>query len=312
MTRTDRTFASGTDLCEAWYFTAHDERLASAAGRPIVVMAHGFGGTKDSGLEPFAERFRAAGLDVLAFDYRGFGRSAGSPRQSISIRRQIEDYQSAVDAARSTAGVDPDRVVLWGSSLSGGHVMRVAADDGNVAAVIALTPMTNAAGAATATRGLRELMTPLRWLFSGLRSRLRVSSGARPITMPIVGPPGTDGAMTAPGAYESYLAIAGPSWRNEIDTSVGLEIAGVRTTDAARRLRCRLLVQIADFDRYFSPHVMAKTAVLGRAQVHHYPCDHFDVWPHHDWFDHVVDDQVAFLIRALADTDARTVHPPGL
>ncbi len=67
-------------------------------------MAHGFGGTKDSGLEPFANRFTAAGLDVLAFDYRGFGASDGQPRQSLSVRRQIEDYHAAVEAAKSLEG----------------------------------------------------------------------------------------------------------------------------------------------------------------------------------------------------------------
>ena len=42
-------------------------------------MAHGLAGTKDSGLAPFAETLSGAGLDVLAFDYRGFGASGGSP-----------------------------------------------------------------------------------------------------------------------------------------------------------------------------------------------------------------------------------------
>ena len=57
-----------------------DDTLAGPAGRPVVVMAHGLGGTKDSGLEPFAEGLAAAGLDVLAFDYRGFGASARASR----------------------------------------------------------------------------------------------------------------------------------------------------------------------------------------------------------------------------------------
>lgn len=30
---------------------------------------------------------------------------------------------------------------------------------------------------------------------------------------------------------------------------------------------------------------VVKTAVLGRGEVHHYPCDHFDVWAGHDWFE---------------------------
>ncbi len=70
-------------------------------------MAHGFGTTRDSGLLPFAERFAAAGCDVLLFDYRGFGGSDGSPRQDVDHRRHREDYHAAVAAARARAGRRP-------------------------------------------------------------------------------------------------------------------------------------------------------------------------------------------------------------
>jgi pimeloyl-ACP methyl ester carboxylesterase len=80
----DLSFDSAGTECAAWHFTATGDALATPAGRPLVVMAHGLGGTKDSGLAPFAERLADAGLDVLAFDYRGFGASAGSPRQTVS------------------------------------------------------------------------------------------------------------------------------------------------------------------------------------------------------------------------------------
>ena len=42
------TFDSSGTPCDAWYFRASDDRLANDRGRPIVVMAHGLGGTKDS------------------------------------------------------------------------------------------------------------------------------------------------------------------------------------------------------------------------------------------------------------------------
>lgn len=60
-----------------------------------------------------------------------------------------------------------------------------------------------------------------------------------------------------------------------------------------------MLVQIADFDRYVPAQSVVRTAAKGRAQVRHYPCDHFDVWPGHDWFDSVADHQAAFLARTL-------------
>ena len=263
-------------------------------------MAHGFGGTKDSGLQPFAERFAAAGLDVLAFDYRGFGTSQGEPRQRISITGQVEDYAAAVAAAQRLPGVDRARIVLWGSSLSGGHVLRVAAGCSDVAAVIAMTPMTNALATARQVLSQYGPAPALRATGRGLHSRIATTRGRAPVTMPIVSRPGQGGALALDGAYESYLGLAGPSWRNEIDATVGMELTKISTAKYAKALRAPLLVQIADFDRYVPAGAVARTAALGRAVVHHYPCDHFDVWPGHEWFDRAVDDQVAFLRRVLA------------
>ncbi len=293
MTRAEFSFTSGDDDCSAWHFAAAGER------RPVVVMAHGFGGTKDSGLEPFARRFTEAGLDVFAFDYRGFGASGGQPRQSLSIRRQIDDYHAAVDAAKTLDGVDAGRIAVWGASFSGGHVIRVAAERADIGAVIALTPLTSGMAVSRSAARSRDLVTSLRWTLTGVKSRITVGRGGAPTLMPLVSPVGEPGALALEGAYESYTALAGPTWRNEIDSSIGLQVVGVRTTAAAKKLRCPLLVQIADFDQYVPPGAVAATAAHGRAQVHHYPCDHFDVWPGNDWFDKTAADQVAFLNRTL-------------
>jgi pimeloyl-ACP methyl ester carboxylesterase len=265
-------------------------------------MAHGFGGTRDAGLRPFAERISAAGVDVVAFDFRGFGASDGEPRQSISIKRQIQDYHAAVDAAKSLPDVDPARVAIWGTSLSGGHVFHVAADRTDVAAVIAMTPLTSGMAASRASAGSRGVKTAVQWTALGVVSRINLARGKDVKLMPLVSLPGESGALALDGAYESYTSMAGPTWRNEVDVAVGFELGAVRTTSAAKQLKSRLLVQIADFDRYVPAESVVKTAVLGRAEVHHYPCDHFDVWPGHDWFDKAATDQVAFLSRALAAT----------
>jgi pimeloyl-ACP methyl ester carboxylesterase len=118
--RREITFPSGESTCSAWYLPASSEVLERSNGRPCVVMAHGFSGTRDGGLLPYAEGFAAAGMDVLLFDYRGFGDSTGMPRQLVSYRRQRADYKAAVAAARAINGVDPERIVLWGTSYSGG------------------------------------------------------------------------------------------------------------------------------------------------------------------------------------------------
>ncbi|OYN81805.1 alpha/beta hydrolase [Mycolicibacterium sphagni] len=304
MSRTDITFDSSGVHCSAWHFPGEGDAVASPSGRPVVVMGHGFGGTKDSGLEPFAERISADGVDVLAFDYRGFGASEGTPRQTVSVAAQIGDFEAAIAAAQRLPGVDPNRIVLWGSSMSGGHVFRVAADRTDVAGVIAMTPLTSGVAVSRAAVEHRDVAQALKWTVVGVKSRIDVARGRRPTLMPLVAHPGEPGALALDGAYESYTAMAGPTWRNEVDSAVGLQIASIRTADAAKRLRCPLLVQIADFDRYVPAESVVKTAILGRGEVHHYPCDHFDVWPGHDWFDKAADDQVAFLRRALLNTSS--------
>src|SRR5271168_2960825 len=108
----DVSFDSAGVRCAGVHLSGEaDAAFAGEDGRrPCVVLAHGLGGTVDSGLLPFAERFAAAGLDALAFDYRHFGASDGEPRQLLSPRRQLEDYAAAIAFARSLETVDPERI----------------------------------------------------------------------------------------------------------------------------------------------------------------------------------------------------------
>lgn len=307
MTYRELSFDSAGVRCSAWHFRCATDAYDGSAGRPVIVMAHGFAGTKDSGLQPFAEKLQADGIDVLAFDYRGFGQSEGSPRQEISITRQVDDYGAAIASAQRLPGIDPSRIALWGSSLSGAHVLRVSAGRSDVAAVIAMTPLTNPVATAASLTSQYGAKAMLRSMTDGVRSRLAAAHGRTAVTIPVVGQPGERAALALAGAYESYHDIAGPTWRNEIDASVGLEMARVSTAKYVKALRAPLLVQIADYDRYVPADAVARTAALGRGIVHHYPCDHFDVWPGHDWFDRAVSDQIAFLRKVFlrrADTKA--------
>jgi pimeloyl-ACP methyl ester carboxylesterase len=311
MTFTETTFRPGDASCHAWHFAAADDALTGPDGRPAVVMAHGLGGTKDSGLAPFAEGLSAAGLDVLAFDYRGFGASGGEPRQTVSMARQVEDYRAAMRAAQDLPGVDPGRLVLWGVSLSGGHVLAAGAGRDDVAAVVSLTPLVSGAAAGRLAMAHHKPSSIMRSTVAGLRSRVGSRFGS-PVMMPIVGRPGEVAALTLDGCYEAYTAMAGPTWRNEIDAAVGLELGGHRPGRFAKELRCPLLVQIADFDRSAPAQAAAKAAFQGRAEVRHYPCDHFDVWPGADCFEAVLAHQVAFLRRKLAPAPAPMPAPSAV
>ncbi|MEE2031351.1 alpha/beta hydrolase [Rhodococcus chondri] len=296
------TFRSGADEIDAWHFPAVGAAFTVDGRAPVVVMAHGLGGTKDSGLGPFAAQLSDAGLHVLAFDYRGFGASGGNPRQTVDPHRQIADYCAAVADARRLDGTDPDRVVLWGVSLSGGHVFAAAAGDSGVAAVVALTPLVD--GIAAGALAVRQYPTAslLRSAATGVRSRLGTLAGQPAVTIPIVGRPGDTAALSLAGYYDDYLALAGPTWRNEIDARIALTLGSYRPGKYASHVSCPVLVQIADFDRSAPPHAAAQAAFRARAEVRHYPCDHFDVWPGKDWFGPAVDHQIAFLARHLVST----------
>ena len=175
------SFTSGRDGCAAWHFGANGDAFAGERGVPCVVMAPGFAGTRDtSALIDYARGFTGAGLAVVLFDYRGFGGSGGSPRQLVSASRQRRDYRAAIAAARQLPGVDPERIVLWGISYSGGHVVRVAAEEGRGAAVIALTPAID--GVTVLARLARTVGTRhlLRAAAHGMRDAQRAMTRRKP------------------------------------------------------------------------------------------------------------------------------------
>ncbi|MFF8375826.1 alpha/beta hydrolase [Streptomyces sp. NPDC015661] len=298
--KTDITFTSHGVGCVAWHIRARTDELATAGGRPCVVMAHGFGCTRDSGLLGYAEAFADAGIDAFVFDYRGFGDSGGTPRQDVSVRRQRQDYRAALAAARRLPGVDPDRIVLWGTSYSGGHAVVVAAEDRRVAAVVALTPATD--GLATLTQIVRHAGVGrlLRMAGHGLRDAARALGGRAPHLLPIIGPPGTLAMMNTPDAEAIHTTIVGPTFRNEVRARTALEVGFNRPVTHAGRLTCPLLVQVGTHDHVAPPDAARRTARRAgtRAQLREYPVDHFDVYEG-AWQKRALADQLTFLSGAL-------------
>lgn len=305
MTYRQVEFRSDGTTCDAWFFPGPESSpFDGPDGRPVVVMAHGFGGTKDSGLEPFAARLSAAGVAVFAFDYRGFGASAGAPRQRVSMTMQAQDYRAALAAAAQQPGVDPNRLVAWGISLSGGHALTVAADRRDICAVIAVVPLVNGLAAGRTAFAQVGGVAIAKSTVSSVRSALAGRFGGKRVMMPLVGRPGEHAALTAEGYYEAYTALAGPTWRNEVDAAIGIELGGYRADKRAARIGAPVLMQIADFDRAAPPHAAAKAGFVARAEIRHYPGDHFDLFAGHDWFDAAVDHQVHFLTRHLLGAPA--------
>jgi uncharacterized protein len=294
--RSDIVIVSHGVHLSAWHYEAESDELTTPRGRPCVVMAHGIGGTKDSGLEPYAEVFAAAGADVVAFDYRGFGTSDGEPRQFVDHRRHREDYHAAVAHARALAGVDPDRIVLWGTSYSGGHVIAVAAEDPLIAGVIAQNA---AMDGPAAVMGI--------WSYAGPSQVARLAAHAgldllaallrrRPHTMPLFAAPGTVGALTSDDSVSGYSAIIGPSFVNAMAARGLLPLLFNRPVRRARKLRMPVMLPIASYDVIAPPSSVEKVAkhVRGPVRVERMDIGHFDIYVG-DPFEQTVKAQAEFL-----------------
>ncbi|MFI0792700.1 alpha/beta fold hydrolase [Micromonospora rubida] len=113
----------------------------ASAGRkvPAVLLAHGFGGTKES-VRSDAEDLAAQGYAVLAWTARGFGRSGGqihldSPDHEVRDGERLLDWLAARPEVRTDAPGDP-RVGVVGGSYGGGLALLLAAQDQRVDAIV--------------------------------------------------------------------------------------------------------------------------------------------------------------------------------
>ena len=234
---------------------------------------------------------------MLLFDYRHFGASGGEPRDLLDIRRQLVDWRSAVAFARTLDGIDADRIALFGTSFSGGHVLAIAAEDHRIAAVISQCPMTDGA---LATLRIPPA-TMLRLTGAGLRDQLGALAGRPPRTVPAAGHPGELAVMTKPDVVPGFAALdpPGSSWRNAVAARIALTVPLYRPGRRAARITCPLLVCVCEEDSLVSaPAAVAVADAAPRGQVRGYPCGHFDIYVG-EWFDRAIADQTAFLREHL-------------
>jgi uncharacterized protein len=272
-TRTELSFRSRGERCAAWHYVPLGVR-----SKTCIVMAHGFGLTRDCGLEHYAERFALAQYQVLVFDYRHFGSSGGRFRQVISPRAQVDDWLAAAAFARTRTGVK--HVVLWGTSFSGGHVVSAAARDTSIAAVSAQCPMMDGFASVAMIARHSGIGILLRMTAHGIFDLLHACLGRAPHALPIVAPPGQLAAMATEDSEAGYRALVTPTWRNEVAARLSLTIPFYRPVGVAHRLRCPLLVQACADDSVASPAAAREVVRRAgtKATLVTYPIGHFDIY----------------------------------
>jgi uncharacterized protein len=303
MQRSKVWFDSGAERCAAWHYPG--------TNGACVVMAPGGGIAKEPGTDRFAARFQSAGFSVLAFDYRRLGESGGRPRQVIRVREQLHDLEAAIACARKLPEVRPDRVALWGFSLSGGHVLRIAARE-QVAAAIAQTPFAD--GMAATPNALRHetLGVILRFPVLALVDLLRGFLRKPPLVVPLAGPRGTVAMLTTPDAQDADRALNPdnryPQWQQTIAARSVLPLGFYRPGRVARRITLPLLIVVAEDDQSVlaAPAIRvadrAPNATLVRVRGGHYA-------PFLHQHETVIDRELQFLERHVVYLDGGT--PPS-
>jgi fermentation-respiration switch protein FrsA (DUF1100 family) len=294
--RKDVSFKVKGTLLRAWLY--HPEDLFAPV--PCIIMGNGFGGTKDMGLESYALRYQEAGFAVLIFDYRHLGESDGDPRQLIWIPLQLEDWLAAINYARSLKEIDPARIALWGTSMSGGHVIVTAAKDNKIACIVAQCPGLD--GHASGEMFLKRvgIRYALRLLMHGQRDYFRSWFGLSPHKIPIVGKPGSIACITSSDAYGSYAKLASKTFINEVCARIMLRGDKYRPVKHAHKVRCPVLLQICDHDSITPRSAAEETEKqLGKhAEAIYYPIGHFDIYTGGN-FERSVSDQLDFFKKYL-------------
>lgn len=291
-TRHDVSFTSGGDSCAAWLYMP-----TGVTSPPVVILGHGLGGTREMRLDAFAERFAQAGIAALAFTYRYFGDSGGRPRQLLSIRRQLADWDAAIEWVKHRRDLDGTRIAVWGSSFGGGHSITVASRHPDLRAAVSQCPFTDGLASALALGPVASLKV----LPSVARDVASMVLRRPPAMIPLAGPPGSLALMNAPDALPGYEALMPPGMtlRNEVAARVAPTIMTYRPGRAAKKIKFPILFCVSNTDSVTPPEQTvqyARTAPFG--EIKRYDAGHFDFYLGEP-FEALARDQVEFLSRQL-------------
>ncbi|KAK3652604.1 hypothetical protein LTR56_001968 [Elasticomyces elasticus] len=283
-----------------WFFTPEktDKKL------PCLVMAHGWSAVKEMDLDAFAEHFTShLAITCLVYDNRAFGASDAAPnepRYEIIPSLQQSDYSDAITYAQTLDEVNPERIGIWGSSYSGGHVLFVGAVDRRVKTVMSQVPLTN--GWENFHRLIRPDIVPtMNKMFADDRQARAQGKGAGVI--PVVdADPMKPSALPTPDSYTFFAEWEKKSgWKNECTIrSVELLRANDPSHMISRISPTPLLMTVAENDVLTPTDISIEAFSRAREPktLHIIPGGHFDGYTGSN-FERNARRQVRFLEETL-------------
>jgi pimeloyl-ACP methyl ester carboxylesterase len=177
---------TGQPRLTGWWLPASPLSTAAQATQPAlasppryaeftILYLHGGSGSLSDAL-PALARLHAAGLNVFAIDYRGYGASEPThPTES----RMAEDTAAALDYLTGTRHIPVHSIIPYGEGLAAALAASLAAEHPELPAVVISNPVPDAAAIAAAARPTR--LVPVRLL---LRDRFDIATPLATLTTP--------------------------------------------------------------------------------------------------------------------------------
>lgn len=282
----------GQDLISAdFYRPKHQKKPA------VVIMAHGFAGLRHFKLAAYAQKIAQAGYAVVLFDYRYWGGSTGKPRELVHLKQQIDDWKTVIQYMLASKLIDERRIVLWGTDLSGGYVLSLAAELKHVHAVIAQVPFIDGAESAK----LYPLQQLPRALKLSSQDYMGAKVGLAPKTLPVIAEQQLCFLPTSDSRL-GYLSIVNPDfyWSGQVPARAFFQLLRFRPIQSVRNISVPVLFIAAKQDSLIpiDSSREAATNIAPFVDYHEWNMQHFDVY-HGIWFEKAIVTQLEFLHRHI-------------
>jgi pimeloyl-ACP methyl ester carboxylesterase len=102
----------------AWFVPA---KANDSIGKGVILFCHGNGGNIGNRVS-YLPIFRGLGLSTFLFDYRGYGKSEGSPSELGTYN----DVESAWQYLTQVRKISPKKIIIYGESLGGAIASYIA------------------------------------------------------------------------------------------------------------------------------------------------------------------------------------------
>lgn len=211
---------TGQPRLSGWWIPASSGAgaLPRFAALTVLYLHDGSGSLSDT--VPMLTQLHEAGINVFAFDYRGFGASDSSTHPSAS--RMMEDSAAALDYLTGTRHISASTIIPYGAGLGASLAVGLAHAHPELPAVILDNPDPNPASTALAERPSR--IVPVRLLFG---SQFEVAAPLADLATPkllLAGGPGHPaGHANLPSLQDLFRKAASPKLAVTLPAGAGAE-----------------------------------------------------------------------------------------